>query len=250
MPETALVTGASSGLGAEFARQLSARGHDLVLVARRADRLKELAEELPTEAHILTCDLGEDAATVAPRVQELGLDVDLLVNNAGLGAYGRFWELEEGRDAQQVRVNCEALIALTRAFVPGMIRRAHGGVINLGSISGLQPLPYTATYAATKAFVISFTDALHTELRGTGVHAMVVNPGGVPTEWQEVAGDVRKMTGPDLSAEQVVREALTAFEAGRRTLIPGRAVRWSMRANSLAPRPVKLRVVERLHRPR
>src|SRR3954468_12912507 len=200
MPETALVTGASSGIGEQFARQLAARGHDVVLVARRADRLESLAAELPTEAKVVACDLASDAASLGGRVQELGVQVDLLVNNAGFGTSGPFLEHDPARDAEQVRVNCEAVVTLTHGFLPGMVERRRGGVINVASSAGMQPIPYESVYAATKAFAISFTDALHTELRGSGVRVLAVNPGPVPTEWQEVAG----------------------YEASRAGVVPGR----------------------------
>ena len=248
---TALVTGASSGIGEQFARRLADRGHDLVLVARRADRLERLAEELPATVHVLACDLGADAAGLPPRVAELGVDVDLLVNNAGFGTHGRFAEIDEGRDAEMVRVNCEAVVTLTRAFLPAMIERGRGGVIVVASTAGMQPLPYEATYAATKAFALNLTDALHTELRGTGVKAMSVNPGPVPTEWQEVAnaedGAIAKMPGV-ISAEQVVRESLAAYDAGKRSFVPGTTFRWFMRLSSVGPRAISLRVSERMFR--
>src|SRR3954447_20284602 len=229
MPETALVTGASSGIGEQFARQLAARGHDLVLVARRADRLEALASELSTDAKVVACDLATDAASLGGRVQELGAQVDLLVNNAGFGTSGPFLDHDPARDAEQVRLNCEAVVTLCHAFLPGMVERRRGGIINVASSAGFQPIPYESVYAATKAFAISFTDSLHTELRGSGIRVMAVNPGPVPTEWQEIAG-----YGPDrvsvvpgaIPAEQVVSEALAAYDRGRRSVIPGRAIRW------------------------
>ena len=250
MPETALVTGASSGIGEQFARQLADRGHDLVLVARRGDRLRSLADELPTTVHVLECDLGSDAAGLPARVRELGVDVDLLVNNAGFGTHDRFWEIEEGRDAEMVRVNCEAVVVLTRAFLPEMIERGRGGVIVVASTAGMQPLPYEATYSASKAFALHFTEALHAELRGTGVRALAVNPGPVPTEWQAIA-DFEE--GPDkipgvIEAEQVVRESLAAYDRGKRSVIPGTVIRWFVRAANLGPRQIQLRVSERMYR--
>ena len=188
MRETALVTGASSGIGEQFAHQLAARGHALVLVARRAERLERLAAELPTDAHVIPCDLAADAASLPERVAELGVEVELLVNNAGFGTAGPFVEQDPGRDAEQVRLNCEAIVTLTHAFLPSMVERGRGGIINVASTAGMQPIPYESVYAATKAFAISFTDALHTELRGSGVRVLAVNPGPVPTEWQQVAG--------------------------------------------------------------
>ncbi len=253
MPETALVTGASSGIGEQFARKLAARGYDLVLVARRADRLERLAEELPTSTRVVPCDLVTEAGTLRERVAELGVDVDLLVNNAGFGTSGPFLEHDPVRDAAQVRLNCEAIVTLTHAFLPAMVERGRGGIINVASTAGMQPLPYESVYAATKAFAISFTDALHTELRGTGVRVLAVNPGPVPTEWQEVAGyepgRVAVVPGR-ISAEQVVDESLAAYDRGRRSVIPGRTIRWFIRATRPAPRALQLRVAERLYRPR
>jgi uncharacterized protein len=247
VPGTALVTGASSGIGDQFARQLAARGHDLVLVARRADRLERLASELPVEARVVPCDLATEAASLQGRVAELGVEIEVLVNNAGFGTLGRFWETPEGRDAEMVRLNCEAIITLTRAFLPGMLESRSGGVINVASTAGMQPIPNEATYSATKAFVIYFTDALHTELRGTGVRCLAVNPGPVPTEWQQVAGfaDIGRIPGT-VSAEQVVSEALATYDRDGRTVIPGALMRWAMRAKSVGPRPLQLRITEKL----
>jgi short-subunit dehydrogenase len=253
MPETALVTGASSGIGEQFARQLAARGHDLVLVARRADRLERLAEEVPTEARVVACDLANDAASLAGRVEELGLQVDLLVNNAGFGTSGRFVDNDPAREAEEVRLNCEAIVTLCHAFLPAMIDRGRGGIINVASSAGMQPIPYEAVYAATKAFALNFTDALHTELRGSGVRVMSVNPGPVPTEWQAVAGysEDRSLSVPgEISAEEVVRESLEAFDKGRRSIIPGRTIRWFIRATQPSPRALQLRITERMYRPK
>ena len=251
MAPTALVTGASSGIGEQFALQLAERGHDLILVARRADRLKRLAGHIATHAHVIRADLATDAASIPGRVEELGVDVDLLVNNAGFGTYGHFWDIPEGRDAEMVRVNCETVVTLTRAFLPAMIQRGRGGVINVASTAGMQPIPYEAAYSASKAFVITFTDALATELRGTGVGCMAVNPGPVPTEWQEVAGHSAEGVVPgQIDPDQVVRESLAAYERGRRTVIPGRRIRWFIRATRPSPRPIQLRVTERLYRPK
>jgi uncharacterized protein len=251
--DTALITGASSGIGAEFARQLSARGSELILVARREERLLELAEELPTKAHVVTCDLANEADRLFGKVRQRRLEVDLLINNAGFGLRGRFLDGPEGRDAEMVRVNCEAVVVLTRAFLPGMIERGRGGIVTVASTAGAQPLPYEATYGATKAFATNFTEALHMELRGTGVKALAVNPGPVATEWQQVARydemGVESMPGK-IEAPQVVREALRAYDRDRRAMVPGRFFRNFMRVNSVTPRAIKLRVSERLYRPK
>lgn len=249
MAQTALVTGASSGIGEQFARRLAGRGYELVLVARRADRLEALAAELPVTARVVACDLASDAAELPGRVAELGIEVDLLVNNAGFGSYGRVWEIEEGRDAAMVRVNCEAIVVLSRAFVPAMVERGRGGVITVASTSGYQPLPWNATYAATKAFAIRFSEALAEELRGTGVRALVVNPGPVPTEFSAVAGvETERVVPGKIAAEQVVDEALDAWDRDRRNVIPGRLIKAFMAVSRPTPRSIQLRVTERLYR--
>jgi short-subunit dehydrogenase len=251
--DTALVTGASSGIGEHFARALAQRGYDLILVARRADRLKQLGDELAVTTHVVTCDLGADAGQLRGQVAALGAEIDLLVNNAGFGLRGRFAQLPPERQAEMVRVNCEAVVILTRAFVPGMIERGRGGVITVASTAGMQPLPYEATYGATKAFALNLTEALHMELRGTGVRALAVNPGPVPTEWQQVAGYEEaggEMMPGAIDAEQVVEESLRAFDADKRSLVPGRFFRNFMRANNATPRGIRVRVAERLYRPK
>jgi short-subunit dehydrogenase len=250
MAETALITGASAGIGEEFARQLAARGYDLILVARRKDRLEKLAEQLSTTAHVIECDLGSEAAKLPGKVAKLGVDVDLLVNNAGFGLRGRILELDPEREAEMVRVNCEAVVVLTHAFIPSMVERGRGGVITVASTAGMQPLPYETTYGASKAFAISFMEALSMELKDTGVKCLVVNPGPVKTEWQSVAGydeNTRLMPGM-ISAEQCAADALRAYDRGKRSMIPGRLFPWVMRS-TVAPKPIKLRVTERIYRP-
>jgi short-subunit dehydrogenase len=243
--ETALITGASSGIGEEFARQLAGRGYDLILVARRKD------EQLPTTAHVIECDLVSEAAELPGRVEKLGVDVDLLINNAGFGLRGHFVELDAEREAKMVRVNCEAVVILTHAYVPAMIERGRGGVITVASTAGLQPLPYETTYGATKAFAISFMEALWMELRDTTVKCLVVNPGPVKTEWQAVAGyDENTRIPPGMiTAEQCVADSLRAYDREKRSVIPGRFFPWFMRA-AVGPKSVKLRVAERMYRPR
>jgi short-subunit dehydrogenase len=252
MSEVALVTGASSGIGAEFAKQLSADGYEVILVARRAERMQELAAQLRGPAHVVACDLANEPVSLAGKVSELGLEVDVLVNNAGFGTHGRFVEIDAVREAEVVRVNCEALVTLTHAFLPGMLERRRGGVINVASTAGMQPLPYEAVYAATKAFARSFSDALAAELRGSGVRVLCVNPGPVSTEFQQVADFPADWLPPvpgRIPAEQVARESLAAFERGQRSIIPGAVIRWFMRASAPSPVPLKLRVAERMYRP-
>jgi uncharacterized protein len=250
MAETALITGASSGIGEEFARQLADRGYDLILVARRKDRLEQLAADLPTNATVIESDLATEADKLPAKVKRRRLQVDLLVNNAGFGTHGHFTEIDAKREAEMVRVNCESVVTLTHAFLPGMIERGRGGVITVASTAGKQPLPYETTYGASKAFAISFMEALWAELRGTGVRCLVVNPGPVRTEWQEVAGydeNTRIVPGM-IDADKCVRDSLRAYDSGKRSVVPGNLMPWVMRA-SVAPKPIKLRVTERIYRP-
>jgi short-subunit dehydrogenase len=248
--ETALITGASSGIGEQFARQLAERGYELVLVARRKDRLEALANELPTKAQVIASDLGSEAAELPGKVEG---QVDLLVNNAGFGLRNHFLKLPADRQAEIVRVNCEAVVILTHAFLGPMVERGRGGVITVASTAGMQPLPYEAVYGASKAFALNFTEALNAEVKGTGVKMLAVNPGPVPTEWQQVAGyeeSGAEMMPGKIEADQVVRESLRAYDKGKRSLIPGRFFRNFMRINAPAPRAVKLRVSERMYRPK
>jgi short-subunit dehydrogenase len=191
---TCLVTGASSGIGADIARSLVRRGHGVSLVARRAERLEELAQELRAShgvrVEVLECDLADEAARgrMLGRLGELALNVEVLVNNAGFGTGGRFDELDAEREVEMVRLNAEAVVALCARFVPEMLRRGRGGVLNVASTAAFQPLPRQATYAATKAFVLSFTDSLHAELAGSGVAVTALCPGPVRTEFADTAG--------------------------------------------------------------
>jgi short-subunit dehydrogenase len=249
--ETALITGASAGIGEEFARQLAARGYDLILVARRKDRLEELAKDLPTKTAVIECDLAIEADSLASKVKRSKLQVDLLINNAGFGLRGHFTELDPKREAEMVRVNCEAVVTLTHAFLPAMVERNSGGIITVASTAGMQPLPYEVTYGASKAFAISFMEALWTELRGTGVTLTVVNPGPVKTEWQGVAGYDEDTPIPPgmITAERCVKDALRAYDRKKRSVVTGRFFPWFMRA-SKGPKGVKLRVAERMYRPK
>jgi uncharacterized protein len=253
----ALVTGPTAGIGRSFAHQLAEQGYDLVLVARDKARLDAEADELRSaygvSVEVLPADLVDRAelATVEARLADRERPVDLLVNNAGFGFRGRFLELDPVREAEMVRVNCEAVVTLTHAFVPGMVERGRGGVITVASTAGMQPLPYEVTYGASKAFAISFMEALWMELRGTGVRVTVVNPGPVKTEWQGVAGYDESTPIPPgmITAEQCVSDALRAYDRNKRSVITGRFFPWFMRA-AVGPKGVKLRVAERMYRPR
>ncbi|MET9516038.1 SDR family oxidoreductase [Streptomyces sp. NPDC002994] len=225
---TALITGASSGLGAEFAAQLAARGMDLVLVARSEDRLHALAERLGKEhgvrAHVLVQDLAEpDAARrVGAALTERGLTVDLLVNNAGFGTCGRFEEISGARDHDQLMVNVVALVDLTHELLPGMLARGSGGVLNVASTAAFQPSPYFAVYSATKTFVLNFSLALRQEYRRRGIRVTTLCPGPVETAFFDAIGTRKAaVTGNFTTPEPVVRAALAALDRNRAYVTPG-----------------------------
>jgi uncharacterized protein len=225
----ALVTGASAGIGQAFAEALAARGHDLVIVARRAPRLDELADAIrqqhgrSVETVVADLSTADGVAGVAARLAADAPPIELLVNNAGFGTSGRFWELDAGREAEEIRLNIEALVALTHAALGAMIPRGRGGVINVSSVAGYQPTPWGATYGATKAFVSSFTNAIHEELRGTGIRMLTLAPGFTHTEFHEVSGDdVSQLPGVLWQTpHEVVDAALRAYDRGRAVCTPG-----------------------------
>ena len=220
MKKVALITGASAGLGVEFARQLSKRGHRLVLAARRKDRLEELGKELGN-ARAVAIDLSKPDAVdkLMADVAKAGEQVELLVNNAGFGAIGRFAELDAKRQRQMIDLNVGALMDLCRAVAPEMIARKSGAILNVASTAAFQPGPKMAVYFATKAFVLSFTEALHEELKPHGVKVSCLCPGPTRTEFGEVAGF--KGSG---AFDKVGMESLPVVVAGLRGLDQNRAV--------------------------
>jgi len=236
----ALITGASSGLGREFARQLAGCARSLVLVARREQRLSELRGELTQHhpnlvVHIRETDLADLAQLkeLVAWLEREKINVDLLINNAGLGDSGPFATSNPKRNEQMMLVNMVALTSLTRHLVPQMIARKRGGILNVSSSAGFLPIPSFAVYAATKAYVTSFSEALRAELRGAGVSVCALCPGPVHTEFQEVAKRLggQSESGPEfvhVSAEQVVHDALAALEADRPLVIPGLAMKLGM----------------------
>ena len=252
---TVVITGASAGIGAELARKLGARGHHLTLVARREERLKELAAEVQrdygVEATVDTCDLADAEARshLIELLRRRKRRVAGLCNNAGYGSFGRFWELDLEGETEQVRLNVEALHEMTGAFVPDMVAHRSGAILNTGSLAGFQPQPSNSTYAATKAFVNSFSEALHAELAGTGVSCTVVCPGPVRTEFADVAGvghlEGRVPGALWATAEQVAERGVEGMVDGKRTVLPTTVDQLAGTLGRYAPRSVLLPVVQR-----
>lgn len=227
---TALVTGASSGIGREFARQLAQRGHGVTLVARRADRLEELAEELRAKrrirAEVIPADLTDEAATdrLIDQIADRGLDVEVLVNNAGFGIYAPFGSLDLDQEYRQIALLVRAVVQLTGRVLPGMVERGRGAIIDMSSTAGFQPLPGNANYSACKAFVLTHAEALHDELKPRGITVTAVCPGPVRTEFQETSDAAFADRLPGfvwVAPDRVARDGLHAAERGKRMVIPG-----------------------------
>jgi short-subunit dehydrogenase len=250
------VTGASSGIGAAIARRLAERGHGVTLAARREDRLNDLATELkPTgvRVEVVACDVSDPAARqrMVDTIAKRGLDVEVLVNNAGYGSGGPFHELDKESEVRMVRTNCEAVLALCAEYVPQMIERGRGAILNIGSTAGEQPLPRQATYSATKAFVNTFSDALYGEVAGTGVSVTSARPGPVTTEFGDVAAISDELFSvPDVAiktAEQVADACVSAMDRGRRTVGPGAVAAVSTIGGRLIPRSVLVPFLRRMY---
>jgi short-subunit dehydrogenase len=251
---TALITGASSGLGAAFAEELARRQANLVLVARSEQVLTATAGRLRDDygirADVIAGDLAvEGAATaVAQRIGELGRRVDLLINNAGFATQGRFETIPADRDHQQVMLNVTAAVDLTHALLPAMLAEGTGGIINVASLGGFQPAPYLAVYAATKAFMISFSQALSAELHGRGIAVLTLCPGPVDTRFFEVLGSRAAAIGQQLDPATIITAALDALITGDTILVPGWRNRLTARAATLLPRRLVLATAERATR--
>jgi len=253
---TCLITGASSGIGAEIARELARRGRGVTLVARREERLHELAQELVDDyglrAETIGCDVTDEDGRERLRSELAGhgLEVEVLVNNAGFGSGGAFVELDGATEASMVRTNCEALVALTSDYLPDMVERGRGAILNLGSLIAFQPVPYQATYGATKAFVLAFTEAVHEELRGMGVTVTALCPGPVRTEFGEAGGfggaDERIPSWMWLSPDEVARAGVEGLERGRRVVVPGPLNQAGALSGQHFPRGVLLPLLRRL----
>jgi short-subunit dehydrogenase len=254
---TALITGASSGLGEVFAYQLAQKGYDLVLTARREGRLATVAAKAREtgigRVEIIAADLGQhDApAAILRELETRGLKVDYLVNNAGFGTSGRFDRLPLERELEEIALNVTSLVALTRLLLPAMVERRDGTIINVASTAAFQAVPYMSTYAATKAFVLSFTEGLAGELAGTGVKVLALCPGPVKTEFQAVAKN-EKGTVPSfayLDAQTVVAQGIAAADSGRTVHIAGVMNFITAELTRFMPRALISQLARRIYRP-
>ncbi len=223
-----LITGASVGIGAEFARQFAARRHDLILVARREQALTSLAQQL-RERHgvgvtVLALDLSQpdSAVQLHSRTRDLGIDVDVLVNNAGFGTHGDLVDADLQRLTDEITLNCTTLVGLTARYLPAMRAKRHGTIINIASTAAFQPVPHMAVYGATKAFVLSFTEALWAEEKGHGIRVLAVCPGATATEFFDVAGESAAV-GIKRSAKQVVDHTMRELNSGKPSFVDGTA---------------------------
>ncbi|OBG23805.1 SDR family oxidoreductase [Mycobacterium sp. 852002-51057_SCH5723018] len=251
----AIVTGASSGIGEQFAEILSRRGYQVVLVARSADRLEELAGGLGPQAHPLPADLSDRAARAAlpDRVAALGLIPDILVNNAGLSTLGLVAKSVPEQEVNLVEVDVAAVVDLCSRFLPAMVDRRRGAVLNVASVAGFGPLPGQAAYGAAKAFVLSYTHSLRGELRGTGVSATALCPGPVDTGFGEAAGFSKEEAESALPrvmwvpAEKVAQAGIDGLAAGKAVVVPGRANRAAAALFRVAPPELLLGVLARNH---
>ena len=254
---TSLVTGASSGLGAEFARQLAARGSDLVLVARSADRLEALAEDLRTRHRVtvtaLPADLGlaDEVGRVAAHAA--ATEVGVLVNNAGFGTYGTFASLDAGREHAEIMVNAVAAVDLAHAVLPAMLARRRGGIITVASSIAFQPAPRQTVYGATKAFALAFSEALWAETRGSGVRILALCPGPVATGFVASLGDQAATTSTiyrrTADPADIVRAGLRGFDRDAMTVIPGLRTRFLAQGHRFFPRTVMVRMTGRMLAP-
>lgn len=257
MAETALVTGASSGLGEGFARALAARGCNLILVARRIDRLEALAAELASRhgirAEPIACDLAA-AGAVPALMRDLsarGLAVNLLINNAGYGARGDFAALDADAQLRMVDLNCRAVVELSHAVLPGMLQMRRGGILNIASTAAFQPGPWMTVYYASKAFVMSFSEGLHDEVKGRGVRVACLCPGATRTEFAAEAdmesSRLFRMFAGD--ADHVIKAGLAALDGNRAVVVPGLVNGVMAGAIRFTPRPLARAIAGALQRP-
>jgi short-subunit dehydrogenase len=252
----ALVTGASAGIGKALAEQLAAGGTNLVLTARRRERLEELARKLATahdiRSEVFVADLAEPHAPerIFEFTRQKGIEVDLLINNAGFGSYGEIAASDTQRQLDMVQVNCSAVVHLTRLYLPGMIERRGGDVLILASTASFQGVPYISTYAATKAFDLLFAEGLAEEMKPHGIRVCALCPGSTVSEFHEVAGQKRFVGKNQETAEKVARTGLQALAAGKSYIISGVGNYLGAHTQRLVPRRMVTRITAKMFRPK
>lgn len=251
MKDTALITGASGGIGAEFAKLLAAQGYNLVLVARSEEKMRQLATNLQssygTQVRVLAYDLADPAVPhkIFATLEESGTHIDLLVNNAGFGVHGEFAQADLKEALEMAQVNMLSLVSLTRLFLPGMVARRRGWILNVGSTGSFAPVPLMALYGASKAFVLSFSEALNEELKGQNVKVSALCPGATLTGFQEraAATHLRIMRdGATMSAERVAQIGYAGLMRGRAVIVPGAFNRWMTWMIRFSPRSLVRRL--------
>jgi short-subunit dehydrogenase len=251
----ALVTGASAGIGLELAKQLAAGGANLVLTARRADRLQQLASDLSSKYSVkvecVSADLTrpEAPAEIFATTTGKGIAIDLLVNNAGFGAFGNAWEIPAEKMLEMIQVNCSAVVSLTRLYMPPMIARHSGDILIVASLAAFQPVPYNSVYAATKAFDLLFAQGIAEEARPHGVRVCALCPGSTETEFQKVADQPDRIFRRAETAEKVARVGLEALAAGKSYVVSGFKNKLMLESQRLAPRSFVAHMSEKMMRP-
>lgn len=258
MPQTALITGASVGIGYELAREFARGGYNLILVARNQDRLQLVAEEVKqmgVQAACVCRDLSQPDGPIGvfADVQNLGIDVDVLVNNAGFGAIGAFHEINLMRQIDMIQVNVASLVELTHRFLPGMVERKQGGVLNVASTAAYQAGPLMAIYYATKAFVLSFTEAIAEELKDTGLSVTALCPGPTESEFRSRAKlddspIFKSKLIPTMSAQAVAHAGYKAFRRGKRVVVPGLMNKLAVQSNRIGPRKLATKVAGKINK--
>ncbi len=251
----ALITGASAGIGLALAQQLAAAGANLVLTARRVDRLADLARGLSAKHGVRVEPFGADLMRPEAPHQILefttsrAIEIELLVNNAGFGGFGSHHEISESWLVGMIQVNCTAVAMLTRLFVPGMVNRRHGDVLIVSSVAAFQPVPFNSCYAATKAFDLIFAEGIAEELRDSGVRVCALCPGSTSTEFQQVAGQPDRMFRVAETAEKVARVGLEGLAKGKTLVISGTSNRLMVESQRLAPRSFVAKMARRMMQP-
>lgn len=253
--KVALITGASAGIGKVFATELAAKGCHVILVARSKEKLDSLASELaskyPIHTYSITQDLSKPGSVeeLADQIRTLGLQVNILINNAGFGTFGRFEEISPEREQEEIRLNIASLVAMNHQFLPEMQRRKDGIIINVASVAAFQPAPYMAVYSATKAFVLSFSEALWAENRDRGVRILALCPGATETEFFNVTGSDAASGRKLASPIDVVKTGFRGIEKKRSYIIAGKLNYWASQGSRLLPRKQVVTLMERIVRP-